>query len=223
MSLTTSSLASWGCTAWYPLNGNTKDLLAQNHATGTDITYINDATGETHASFNGTTSKIAIPATIVSYNQGTIACWLKCNASGDMNIITKSRTTAIRMFTVGYWFNDNKMKIFVQSNNNNAPNNWVWTEVKDPYRWHFVVITGDGSTYKIYINGSIQTLTVGAGTNAGGWSNTITSHDYYSIGSKQYNYESESFYNFEASNIMFFNTVIDRGQVNQLMTKTTLY
>ncbi len=36
-------------------------------------------------------------------------------------------------------------------------------------RWYFVVVTSDGSSWSLYVDGEPESLTVEAGTNAGGW------------------------------------------------------
>lgn len=115
------------------------------------------------------------------------------------------------------------MRLLIQVNNSGSPNNSVYAVIKDPLPWHHIAITADGSMWKIYVNGTLQPVSVLLGTNSGKWGSTIASHDYYTIGSVQYNNEEEVFSSFKAKDFMFFNTVLDKNQINAILMDTIIY
>lgn len=221
MTINTQSLKSLGCVAYYPFRDTMLDATGQNDATA-DLTYIGNQTGYDHLFIDGI-SKVTIPEPITASTVGTFCGWIMCNATADMYIVTRSRTTANRIFAIGYWYTSNQMRLKVQVNNSGAPNSAVYVVIKDPFVWHHVAVVANGSTWTLYVNGSPQNISIITGTNIGKWGGAITSHDYYAIGTSQVNNEEEVTSTFHARDFMFFNTALDKDQVNDLLMNTIIY
>jgi hypothetical protein len=48
--------------------------------------------------------------------------------------------------------------------------------------WYFITVTSDGSTVKVYIDASLQTLTITSGSNTGQWFGDISGADTFNLG-----------------------------------------
>lgn len=219
--ITIPALQQSGCLAYYPFKNNTKDMMGTYDASTTSQYTVNQ-TGSEHIILDGTT-KIELPEPVTASSIGTFCGWISCTSLSDVYIVTRCRTTANRIFSIRYWYASGQMRFIIQVNNSGAPNDSIYTVIKDPIPWHHIAVVANGSSWQLYVNGALQPTVILSGSNSGKWGSTITSHDYYTIGSMQYNNGEEVFSSFKSKDFMFFNTALDKNQINAIIMDTIIY
>ncbi len=81
--------------------------------------------------------------------------------------------------------------------------------------WHHVAVTGDGSEYKIYIDGVSQSINVTSGSgNNGAWSN-VTGVDEFFIGKHSANGSDAIPFEGQISNLSLYQTALDAQTIKQ--------
>lgn len=219
-------LKSIGCLAYYPLNQTAKDISSNgNHATAADsVMQLGNQTGMDHiVIISDVDSKLTLPASILAPTTGSFSAWIKCNTTADIHILSKCRTTANRIFEIGYWYTGGRMRLCVTVNNSGSPNHSVYVEIKDPFNWHHIAVTADGSIWKLYLNGNPQTITISTGSNSGKWGGALTAHDYYAIGTRSYNNIGEEYSAFQIREVFIGDTALPQATINNLMMSTIIY
>lgn len=170
------------------LNNNVTDSSSVNATvTNTDVTFTNEA-GEYKfgyaAVFNGTSAKLTAPH-IAGFNLGastnpwTIECWYKptTGGSGDRNILAHYKTAASYDGWVLYHSSAGKVGFGCYNPSLSA----VSTTTLSDGTWYHIAIVNNGTTTKMYINGTEEdsetsiniapwTTELSIGDNAqGGW------------------------------------------------------
>ncbi|MDC3326728.1 LamG domain-containing protein [Flavobacteriaceae bacterium] len=168
--------------------------------------------------FDGTSDFININSLASSLgSQGSFSAWV--------NVSDWSTRAAI----LGFAFDaDNFLRFGVRPNNNNCFSiggqfNNVANEVLSDTTslsenvWYHIVATSDGSVYKLYVNGQLQTLTILAGSNNGDWVSDFSSTaNKGTIGSLNRTGPSEDLFSGKIDQVTVFNYALSQDQVTQL-------
>lgn len=175
VNLTNGLVGEWDFT------GNAKDSTPySDNGTVSGATLTTDRFGNTNSaySFNGTAFITLGSNLFSSNNSGTLSMWVKPStiastqsfwgdafSSGDLmrfyQPLSDPTTVAIQFDHGG------------TNNAINTPHNTLTTT-----NWYHVVVTSNGSSWTIYVNGVAQTLGVIAGSNQGQWLSSLSGNTY---------------------------------------------
>ena len=119
-----------------------------------------------------------------THSQGTISAWIKRDGNGDGNaqdIFSASNTNDLFNLQLSdYGTNDWRLRVY-SKNNPDA----VQGATSIDTSWHHVVLTSDGSSYKIYLDGVEESITATTGANSGDWfAENDSGTDSYLIGAR---------------------------------------
>ena len=215
-----------GLVAYYPLNGNSNDIINGLNGINTGITYV---TGNVNlgANFsNNTTSRITIADTdFLSFTNGindipfSMVFSIKQTLSGTNFIFSKYNVSgSIDKEYVVLIFN-NKIRFGLFTN----ITNYIVSEASATLAlntWYSVVCTYDGSKnfsgLKVYVNGTLQTITnLSIGTYTG-MPNTATTP---LIGNRVNNYSNEAFSGIIDEGYIYKNRILTATEVSEVYTK----
>ena len=120
--------------------------------------------------FNGTSDYIEVGNDLYeSDNTGSISAWVKLAATGVYHeFFTSSVVASTNLVTFGV-LNTNYLYFQYYT----GPNNYVRSSTALDTNWHHVTVTTTGSAWALYIDGTPETLVVGAGSNTGQWFNDL--------------------------------------------------
>lgn len=215
-----------GLVAYYPLNGNSNDIINGLNGINTDITYV---TGNVNlgANFsNNTTSRITIADTdFLTFTDGindipfSMVFSIKQTLSGTNFIFTKFDNVGISKKEYVVFLFNNKIRFGVFTDVNNFLSSEV-NKILDINIWYSVVCTYDGSKtfsgLKVYINGTLQTLTsLGIGIYTG-MPNTATTP---LIGNRVNNFANEAFSGVIDESYIYKDRVLSGLEVSEIYTK----
>lgn len=203
-------LGDTSCIATYPLDGSSTDLSGNYSGTDTNITYTSGYFGQS-ASFNGSSSTIQLSGgdmgltfgSSASYsisfwfNTSNVSTWQRvfntCGAGGN----SVNQIAASLYLSKLYIYRRTGTSTSVQTLNSSA---------LQSNTWYNTVLTVDGSSVKLYLNGVEETLTVSGSTVISSVSNII-------FGSHGYT----PYFNGSMDQIRLFNKTLTSSEV------TTLY
>ncbi len=165
--------------------------------------------------FDGSSSYININSLASTLgSEGSFSAWV--------NVSDWSSRAAI----LGFAFDaDNFLRLGIRTNNNNCFsiggqfNNVANEVISDTTSlsenvWYHVVATSDGSVYKLYVNGQLQTLTILAGSNNGDWVSDFSSTaNKGTIGSLNRTGSSEDLFNGKIDELGVFNRELTAAQI----------
>jgi len=169
--------------------------------------------------FDGSSDSININSLASTLgSKGSFSAWV--------NVADWSSRSAI----LGFAFDaDNFLRLGVRPNNNNCFSiggqfNNVSNEVISDTTslsenvWYHVVATSDGSTYNLYVNGQLQTLTILGGSNNGDWVSDFSSTaNRGRIGSlNRTGSTNEDLFNGKIDQVTIFDYALSQDQVTQL-------
>lgn len=131
--------------AYYKMDGNSNDSVGSNNGTDTSMSYV---TGKINqgASFNGSSSYINLPFNVDQANDYTCGFWFN-TTNGSSGYLVDSAKNPNR-FVV--YLDTSKVTYWVK-------NNTIQTSTISTSTWYYVVVTKDGSTYSLYLNGTLVT------------------------------------------------------------------
>ena len=130
--------AGAGCVALYEMNGNVNDTSGTYNGTPTNITYEGGAFDQA-AVFNGSSSKIVIPAStsIAQQNNYTFSAWFKTDTLGVMQTIYAFNSPSTYQSAIFIHSNGtNNIRIFSAGNNYYSSNN-IYTN----NQWYHIAVT----------------------------------------------------------------------------------
>ncbi len=114
-----------------------------------------------------------------SQESGSFSLWAKHGTGSDGYLFTVSDESVLTsFFTIGN-FDTGYMSLYV---NGGAVNIMKATTYTGDGNWHHFVFTSNGSTTKIYIDGSEETVIERNGTNTGQWFGDISNTDNITLG-----------------------------------------
>jgi hypothetical protein len=153
------------------------------------------------AEFNGTSDYVQLPDPF-SYTNHTIAAWVYANDDSNNKVIFDNRNA-----------NDDGIRLMILSDETasyslNANDLEYTTPIAD--EWFYFVGTYDGTTQKIYINGSL--------TNSIATSQTISSTTNARIGN--YTYANSNFFDGNLANVAIWNRALHPDEINSIMWKS---
>lgn len=137
--------------------------------------------------FDGVNDAVSITpvATCATGSSGTVSAWINSSlANSQQAIVTSSSqsdTTHEWRFSInntGCGFNC----VTIVENNGGTANVVRGSTKIETNRWYHVVITSNGTSYKFYVNGRPETVTVQIGSNTGNWFSDITTRVNMKIG-----------------------------------------
>lgn len=162
--------------SYYKLDDAT-DAHGANDAT--NVGTVGFSTGKlgNGAAFDGTDKVLRLSsATGLSGNtQGTVAAWIKLNAAGSSNPFFAVGENDNNGTLLIWWFRATNAVSFnrLQVTHRGPNTNVLGSTTLLVDTWYHVAVTSDGSTWKMYVNGGVETLTV-VGSNNGDWWGDVT-------------------------------------------------
>jgi hypothetical protein len=153
------------------------------------------------ASFDGSSDYIQLD-TPFSYTNHTIAAWVYPNGAGSAMYFFDNRDGAGDGIVVAHW-NDNT--VLYQLNGNNI---WSGTTFND--EWVFVLATYDGTTQKLYFDGSLENSSI--------TSKTVDVEINAKIGRASYTTGAQ--FNGNLANVAIWNRALSSDEINSVMWKS---
>ena len=211
--------------AYYPLNGNSNDVINELNGINTGISYLTGNVGLGANFLNDTTSRITIADTnFLSFTDGvndipfTMIFSVKQTATGANFIFSKANADGTIQEYVVLIFN-NKIRFAIFTN----ISNWFGAEGNTTLAlntWYNIVVTYDGSKLfsgiKIYINNVLQTSTnLGVGTYTGMMNTNLTPL----IGNRINNFSNEAMSGMIDELYIYKNRVLSATEVSEVYTK----
>ena len=141
------------------------------------------------AMFDGTDDKLQSDTADYrsSDNAGTITAWVITGDNGTSQAVFGTADTAGDLAYLYLGINPSG-NIEVSFRFGPTPDTVSGTTTSLlPNTWYHFALTSSGSAYKLYVNGTAQTLSVISGSNAGKWFNDVTGRDNVTISSVQRN------------------------------------
>lgn len=160
---------------------------------------------------------------------GSISLWFKTTSTGTVQAMFSSADEAstnnyisVLMSPVGL-----VGRIYLQNNTGVGVTNQVYSTsgVYNDGNWHHAVIISNSSTWSIYVDGVLQSLTVTLGLNTGDWFADSINRDNVTIGNLN---RSTPIAYFQGSldDVRVYNRVLSQGEVKELyrmgLTKSRL-
>jgi hypothetical protein len=163
------------------------------------------------AAFNGSSSYIAASTnTIFDWGTKSVSLWINISSlgTGSKGILNKSDQYAPYGWFLYKDGTDNKIA-FVQYDSGGNGNVLKWSTVPTLNTWYHICVTGDGTTNKMYVNGSLvdSAAAVTATTNS----------DPFTIG-RFYSDYNDYYINGKIDQVRFFNTALlkDNNGVDEI-------
>ena len=132
--------------------------------------------------FNGTNAYFR-STSIFNDAQGTVSAWINISALPG----TRYGLTSADEATTNYYISplriDSTYKMsFIIYNNGSPYNTILGSSILQINQWYHIVVLSTGAEYKIYVNGSLESLTVQQGLNNGAWFSSVSNRDNTVIG-----------------------------------------
>jgi hypothetical protein len=156
-------LSDGSCVAAYPLDGSPLDLSGNYNGVQTDVTY---PVGkfDLGGSFNGTSSYIQANGAVTSSGAFSASFWFNFNSLGSYSpvIVANTLSGSNGGFQVRINYVNGKIEFFPEGGGQGT----LLSDVVPAFNtWYHVVGTFDGSTFKLYVNNSLQTNTLSGTLN----------------------------------------------------------
>jgi hypothetical protein len=165
---------STGLVAYYKLNASGKDSFGGNTLTETSMTYTTGKIGS--CGVFGGASILTRSGKILTGSTGTIAGWIKSSSFVDGGRIFGyggDGANAILSFEIRN-LSGNKISVTTRPSSGGTANIVNGGTSLSANTWYHVGLTSNGSIYKLYVNGALETTSIFQGLNNGLWANSIT-------------------------------------------------
>ena len=148
----------------------------------------------------------------INDTQGSISFWVKtASAAGTVRVVISSADGGSNFYFlgVGIWTNE---KVFVMQRNYDTQDTVTGSTVLTAGVWYFVTIVSNGSSYSIYVNGQLESLTIVGGTNSGDWFGDTLNRDNIYIGCQRREV-LEYYFNGLIDNVAIYNRALSASEV----------
>jgi len=174
--------------AWWKLDETSGTTVADSSGNGYNMTSQADTSGMTTTgvvgtalTFNGLTDYARIGASTLTGASGTITLWVNPTSTAAVHRFFASASEATNLYYIQLWMNAGGALGYAQRNNDTY-DALYGDDTMTAGEWAFVACTSDGSTIALYLNGSLQSLTVANGANNGDWFDDTTNRENVTIG-----------------------------------------
>ena len=207
-------LGDGSCIAAYPLDGSPADLSGNYNGVQTNVIY---PVGEFDlaGSFNGTSSRIEVPfASKPSLSTCTVSFWLKTTSTTPQALVGEG-------YSSGFWGNFQSYissnKLNVRTGNASTAEDLFWESTSDVNTgsWVHCLVTMEGNTSKIYINGNLETTKTLTVTRAA-TSEPFTIGQFYANGTLFSSWTNDCL----IDQVRVFNKALSAGEVTTLYNET---
>lgn len=172
-----------GLLAEYLFSGNADDTSGNGYdatVTGASLTTDRYGTANSAYSLNGSSDHIRIddPSIIKTATAGSIVAWVKPAGIGSFMSIFGAGYSGGTADFIAFAIDSGGKFTLYQRNDGDTTDNLLSDDVLFSIGTeYFVVITSDGSQYKLYVDSVLKNMTVITGTNSGDWFGDITTPD----------------------------------------------
>jgi hypothetical protein len=216
----TAQVPKEGLIAHYPFNGNADDQSGNgNHGIVSGATLTTDRKGESISaySFDGINDGIYVPGFNINPGSFTISLWFYARNDGDANgkdLLQRSNPSDKNdwSWNISWYKKNGPSRVYsgVKTTNGLLTDS---TDSSPKNKWNHVIMTWDGSTKKIYINGMLKRTKYAPG------SINYTNQTGLYIG-----YDSETgFFNGIIDDIRIYNRVLSLNEMDNLSTEGETY
>lgn len=196
---------------------NTYDMIyyGKGDDTGTSIV----PTNTIGSSFDTGASVGWAEADVTSFrgsdNTGSIECWVTPGTTGA-GYIFMSADSGVDLDVVSLLISGGRVKVFVSGT---ATSVYITPVIISADTTYHIVLTTNGSAWKIYVDGVNQSLSSEAGTNTGQWFNDCTGCDKIGIG--RYDRGSTGAFNGTIDEVAVYSSELTEAQVIEHYQKGT--
>jgi hypothetical protein len=196
--------------AFYKFENNSNDSTGSNNGTDTSITYTSGSgiIGTYSADFNGSSSYISVPhsSTFNWTNNKTLSVWVKFDAVASLRGIVAKGSGSAPYGWVLYMTSTSKIQ-FVQYNSLSQASTLASSFTAVTNKWYHVCVTGDGTTNKLYIDGSLNHSAVAV---------TATNGTDALVFGRLYSDTNNYYHSGEIDQLRFFDRTLDGDEVFKL-------
>ncbi len=137
------------------------------------------------------THKLSAPSAIVDLSVGTWNFWFKLVSTSTIQALASiSKSTATSGLKDNFWIHyrgdlgsgNQRLEVALDVANSRTFNCYGDTKINDT-NWHMFTVSSNASTLKMYVDGTLQTLTVDVGSNSGQFFASATNADRLNDGS----------------------------------------
>lgn len=166
--------------------------------------------------FDGTDDYLSASSIVTTTaQQGTISAWIKTNTSAYMPIFSASNNSS---GVSNEWLVlqvDSGGKFEIASNRLGTVEIYESSSTVTDNAWHHVMITSSGSAYKLFLDGSEQTLA--SGNNTGTWIGDIGTKTACSIGAMRRSADtSNSYFNGNIDEVAIWDSALTAAQISNI-------
>ncbi|MFH1642648.1 MAG: LamG-like jellyroll fold domain-containing protein [Nanoarchaeota archaeon] len=149
-----------------------------------------------------------------SNSQGSISTWINIDAIGSYYLVFGSADYASANRYIELFIRDNGKVAFAQWNADGGTDTHVYGgTILNANQWNHIVITSDGTVYKLYVNNILQSLTVQTGTNNGDWFADTDNRDNWAIGALKYNSGIVNYFNGLIDELAIWNRSLEASEI----------
>jgi hypothetical protein len=114
---------------------------------------------------------------------GSVSIWYKLTSTSTASFLWCFSNNSVLTTFFGIEFRgDNFGELQVYVLNGGSGLNMNTTSGVSNTTWHNLILTSNGSTVSLYLDGALQTMTVGAGSNSGQWLSALSGVNIFSVG-----------------------------------------
>jgi hypothetical protein len=134
--------------------------------------------------FDGVDDHVSLSVAKATGTSGTFCAWVNPSTNSVQQAILTSAGITDTTHELRFSLNSVSGSLYpIILSNNGGSADWVRTTNSVPTNsWSYVCVTGNGTTYQLFINGVKETIVIGNGSNTGKWFSAISGIANYKIG-----------------------------------------